>query len=503
MEVLQNLGFGLMIALTPINLIACTLGGIAGIIVGAMPGIGPVAGVALLLPLTFKMDPTTAIITLAALYYGNMFGSSISAILINIPGDAPSIMTALDGYQMSKKGRAGQALFMSFFSSFIAGLVGALLLAFLGTVLAEAALEFGPPEFAALIFLAMTLIGCILGDSVVKGLFASALGLLLSSIGTDSMMGLERMTFGSIELIGGVPFIAFIIGIFGLTQVIQTLANPILDFDKLTFPKITYKSSMLSKEEWKRSWPAIWRGTFVGFFAGTIPGCGVTTATFISYLTEKRVSKHPEEFGKGAIEGLASAEAANNSASIGAFAPLLCLGIPGSSTTAILLGGLMMWGLQPGPLLMVENKEFAWGLIASMITGDIILAIICFACLPLLGYILKVPNSILMPTIVVISIVSAYCLNNSVFDIGVMTVAGLLGYILERHSYPLAPLAMTLILGPTFETAVRQSFKISQGDISIFFTRPISLGMIVAAVVLVVSPIIYKTIKNNKKIILD
>lgn len=498
MDILQNLLYGLSIALTPENLLFCTLGGIAGILVGAMPGLGSVAGVALLLPLTFKMNPTTAIITLASIYYGNMFGGSISAILINIPGDAPAIMTALDGNMLAKKGRAGQALFTAFFSSFAGGLVGAVLLTFLGPLLAEVGLKFGPPEFAALIFLAMTSVGWVLGESPAKGLLATVFGLLLASIGSDSMSGVERMTFGSIDLIGGVPFIPFIIGVFGFSQVIATMACP-SSLNTQDIPKISYKSSLLSAAEWARTWPAVLRSTFLGFFVGLLPGSGATTASFISYIAAKKCGKHGHELGTGAVEGVASAEAANNAASIGAFAPLLSLGIPGSGTAAILLGGLMMWGLQPGPLLMTEHKDFAWGLIGSIFVGDVIIALICLAALPVLANLLRVPNSILMPAIVVVSMVGAYSFNNNSFDVFVMLIGGMIGYLFTLYKYPVAPLALTLVLGPSLETAMRQSFRISQGDVSVFFTRPISLGMFAAAALFVILPVLYKTVKNKQE----
>ena len=497
MENLQLLMQGFSIALTPENIIYCIGGGIIGIIVGALPGLGSVAGVALLLPLTFKMNPTTAIISLAALYYGNMFGGAISAILLNIPGDAPAVMTTLDGYSMAKKGRAGQALNISFYSSFIGGLVGAIMLTFAGPALANIGLKFGPPEMAALILLAMTSVGWVLGDNPAKGLLSTVLGLMIASIGVDSMQGTERMTFGILNLAGGIEFIPLVIGMFGFSQVIETITNndnnEIIKFDKLT-----YKNSWPNKEEWKRSTPASFIHGVVGFIVGLIPGSGATTAAFMSYIIEKKRSKHPEELGTGAPEGIAAPESSNNAASVGAFAPLVALGIPGSGTTAVLLGGLMMWGLQPGPLFMHNNPEVTWALFASMFTGNVLVAIICILTIPLLVNILTIPNSILAPIIIGISIVGSYSVNNSLFDVSVMIFAGVIGYILMKHDFPTATLVLAAILGPMLETSIRQSFLISQGSISIFFTRPLSLAFIIVTTIMFVLPIIKKLIFRKK-----
>lgn len=500
MENLQLLLQGFSVALTPENIFFCIGGGILGIIVGALPGLGPVAGVALLLPITFKMDPTTAIITLAALYYGTMFGGSISAILLNIPGDPASIMTTLDGYTLAKKGRAGQALNISFYSSFIGGLLGAFFLTFAGPALASVGLRFGPPEMAALILLAMICVGWVLGKNPVKGLLSTALGLMIASIGVDSMQGTERMTFGMLNLIGGVEFIPLVIGLFGFPEVINTLIYGSENSEIIKHEKLSYKNSWPSKEEWKRSTPASFIHGVLGFIIGLIPGAGSTTSVFISYIVEKKISKHPEELGKGAPEGIAAPESANNAASVGAFAPLLALGIPASGTAAVLLGGLMMWGLQPGPLFMQSNPEFSWALIASMFTGDLFIAVICILSIPILVNILKIPNSILMPLIISISIIGSYSVNNSVFDVYITIIGGIIGYIFTEHDFPLATLSLAVILGPTLETAIRQSFKISNGSISIFFSRPISLTLLLVAATIFILPIAIKFVNKRKKI---
>lgn len=489
MEILNYLLLGFGTALQPANLIFAFLGGIMGVIVGALPGLGSVAGVALLLPLTFKMNPTTAVIMLAALYYGNMFGGSISAILINIPGDSPAVMTALDGNQLAKQGKAGQALFMAFGASFCGGLMGIIILTLLGPLLAFFGLQFGPPEFAALIVLALTSIGWLLGDNPVKGVIAGAVGLLLATIGVDMIQGQPRFTFGLVNLSAGVPFIPFVIGLFGLSQVMLMLAHP-EEFvgEEQPYQKLSLKSSFPSPAEWARSAWTIVRSALLGFYIGLLPGSGATTAAFLSYIAEKRLNKHPERLGKGAIEGVAASEAANNAASIGAFAPLLSLGIPGSGTTAILLGGLMMWGLTPGPLLFKEAPDFVWGLIASMYIGNLLVAITCIVAIPFLIYILKVPRAVLAPIIVVICLLGAYSVNNSVFDLWVMVFAGLLGYFMNRFSFPVPALVLSLVLGPRLQTSIRQSFMMSHGSPFIFLTRPISLTLLLLAAFLMLLP---------------
>ena len=481
-------------------LLGAFFGGAMGVIVGALPGLGSAAGCALLLPLTFRMDPTTAIVTLCALYYGNMFGGGISAILINIPGDSPAVMTALDGYPLTKQGKPGKALFISFVASAIGGVIGAVILTMLGDLLANIGLAFGPPEIAMLIFLAMTSIGWVLGESPVKGLVSTFIGLLLASIGQDIVTGNPRMTFGSLNLFGGLSFIPIVIGLFGFSQIIGNIIN--MDAAEkqqvaIAVDKIRLRDSLPDRKDWARIIPATLRGSVLGFFIGLLPGSGATMAASLSYISEQRITRHKDEMGKGAVNGLAASESANNAASIGSFAPLLSLGIPGSATSAILLGGLMMWGLQPGPLFMTQNPEFSWSLIASMYVGDLLIAAMCILAIPVLVNILKVPLKVLTPIIVVVSIVGAYSVNQNIFDIFVMMVGGFAGHFMLKYKYPLAPLVLTLVLGPTFETSIRQSFLMSSGSAAIFFTRPLSMGLFVAALLLVLIPSITKAIKKK------
>jgi len=500
MESLQHLfnGFGLI--MNPAILLGALFGGILGVIVGALPGLGSAAGCALLLPLTFKMDPTMAIVTLCALYYGNMFGGCISSILINIPGDSPAVMAALDGYSLTKKGKPGKALLIAFIASFIGGLLGAIILTIMGDVLANIGLAFGPPEIAMLIFIAMTSIGWALGEAPVKGMISTFFGLLLATIGQDIVTGKARMTFGSVNLFGGLSFIPVVIGLFGFSQIIGNIMNMDEADSKqkaLTVGRIRLKDSLPTRTEWLRIIPASIRGSILGFFIGLLPGSGATMAASLSYITEKRVSKYRDEMGHGAVNGLAACESADNAASIGSFAPLLSLGIPGSATSAILLGGLLMWGLQPGPLFMKQNPEFSWSLIASMYVGDLMIALLCILTIPFLVNILKVPLRTLTPIIVVISVVGAYSVNQNPFDILVMIVFSFVGYFMQRYDYPLAPLVLTLVLGPTFETSIRQSFLMSYGSPAIFFTRPLSLGLFVVGASLIGIPAIANQIKKR------
>jgi len=374
-------GFGTALSLS--SILAAFVGAFLGLVVGAMPGIGSLAGTALLLPLTFGMDPTTAIIMLGALYFSNMYGGSFSAILLNIPGDSPAIMTALDGYPMTKNGGAGKALFSANLSSFIGGTIGIVLLTILGPALAKIGLRFGPAEIVSLLLLALTSIGWMLGDDPKKGLVATCMGVILALVGMDPTRGLARFTFSNVNLLGGLNFIPLVIGMFGFSQVMEMISNQ-QDFSFLGGTKLTIKESLLSKKEIKAILPTAVRGGVIGTFVGILPGAGATIASFISYMTNQRICKNGKNFGSGAIEGVAASESANNSAAAGAFAPLLSLGIPGSGTAAVLLGGLLMWGLKPGPQLFAQEPDFVWSLIASMYIANIICILIATAVIPFL-----------------------------------------------------------------------------------------------------------------------
>lgn len=492
---------GLQTACSPFNLLCCIVGGILGIFVGAMPGIGAVAGCSLLLPITYKMNPTAAIIMLAGIYYGNMYGGAYSAILLNIPGDSPAVCTAMEGYPMTKRGKAGKALYAANFSSFVGGTIGVIFLTILGPALARIGLKFGPAEMASLVFLALTSIGWMLGDSPVKGLVATGLGVMISSIGMDASSANFRYTFGFMGLLSGISFIPLVIGMFGFSQVIQMMhGDEIGDSADQYVGKLTFRDSRLSKKEMIGLLPQCVRTSMLGEFVGFLPGAGGTTSAFLAYMMERKINKNRANMGKdGSIEGVSASEAANNAAAVGAFIPLLSLGIPGSATTAVLLGGLLAWGLKPGPLLFQQQPEFVWGLIGSMYIGNIVCLICGLASIPILMKVLKIPKKVLAPIIIVVCIVGAYANSNNMFDVWIMLAAGVLSYWLQKHSYPITPVVLGFVLAPTFELKVRQALEISNCDMLVFLRSPISLFFLLFALILCLAPVIMKLVKKPKK----
>jgi putative tricarboxylic transport membrane protein len=495
MEVFQSLISGFSVALTFENFLAALIGAILGIVVGGLPGLGAVTGVALLLPLTFNMDPTTGIIMLAGIYYGCMYGGSYTAILVNIPGESSAITTALDGYPLAKKGLAGKALFTSNMSSFIGGTIGIIFLSFMGPFLAKIGLLFGPPEIACIILLALFSISMLFGENRRKGLIAAFVGILLATIGVDAMTGQSRFTFGELNLLSGISVIPLIIGMFGFAQVIELMAQKVNAND--VNAKITLKESFLNKKEMKRIFFPSVRTGILGSFVGIIPGAGATTGSMFSYILEKRIGKNRKEMGKGALEGVAASESGNNATAVGAFAPMLSLGIPSSGTTAVLLSGLIMWGLQPGPMLFKSNPDFVWGLISSMYIGNIISLLASLAIIPLLIYFIRIPNAILIPIITILCIIGGYTEQNNMFDVWVVLVAGAIAFIMSIYHYPIAPLLMAFVLTPMFETSIRQSFNISNGDPSIFLRGPITITVLMLVVLLLISPIFKKLLKKK------
>ena len=484
METLQQLLMGFSVALTPLNLLYCLLGTAAGTIIGALPGIGPSAGIAILLPLTFGMNPTSAMILMAGIYYGAMYGGTITSVLINVPGESSSVMTTLDGYQMALKGRAGAALGIAAIGSFIAGTISVALLMLVAVPLVKVALAFGPPEYFALMLMGLTTISGLSGGSMLKAILVTFLGLLISTPGMDAFSGHPRLTFDFPELMDGINFLVVAVGLFGIGEVLHTAERTLA----LEFVTTTITGIWPTSEDWRRSWKPITRGTVIGFIVGVLPGAGATIASFLSYAAEKRASKHPEEFGRGAIEGVAGPESANNSSTGGAMVPLLTLGIPGSGTTAIMLGALMMFGLQPGPLLFQKNPEFVWGVIASMYIGNVMLVIMNIACIPLFIQILKIPYAMLMPLIIIFSTVGVYAVDNSLFDVGMLYVFGIAGYFMKKFDLPPAPLVLSVVLGPLMERALRQSLTMSLGSPDIFYTRPICAGLLLLALAMLLYP---------------
>jgi putative tricarboxylic transport membrane protein len=481
------------------NLLACLLGAILGLIVGAMPGIGSLAGCALLLPLTYKFNPTTAIIMLGALYYSNMYGGAFSAILLNIPGDSPAVMTSLDGYPMAtRRGRPGQALFTSNLSSFIGGTIGMIILTFTGPALAQLGLLFGPSEMTALLLVAMTSVGWLVGENPIKGIIVTMFGIVLASIGMDTLTGSPRYNFGSLYLMGGIPFLPFVIGSVGFAQVIKIMAERNKTDSVAIKAKLTIRGSFLTRSDVLRILPPAIRSGFLGTFVGVLPGAGATTGAFLGYAAQKAF-KNKEPLGTGAVEGIAACEAANNAAAAGAFAPLLALGLPGSGTGAVLLGGLIMWGLNPGPLLFTQSPEFAWGLISSLFLANILTLAIAMCIIPFLVKILSVPVKLMIPLITVVCFAGSYSATNSMYGVLVMLLAGMAGYILDENKYPIAPMLLAFVLEPMLEFNMRKAFIASQGSVGIFFTRPITLTLMLIFFLLILFPIVKGIIRKVRK----
>ncbi len=483
---IEHLLNGFATALTFTNLLYCFFGVTMGTIIGVLPGIGPVAGTAMLIPFTFGMNPTTAIIMLAGIYYGAMYGGSTTSILVNLPGESSSVMTCLDGYQMGQHGRAGAALGISAIGSFIAGTLSVLGLMLLAPPLAALAIRFGPPEYFSLMALGMTLVISLVGDSLVKGLIAGAFGIFLGTIGMDPTTGIERFSYGIPTLLDGLSFVSVSVGLFALSEVFE-----MAEYSTKAPVYVDKISNLLpNREDWKRSIMPILRGSAIGFFASCMPGSGATVASMLAYATEKKISKHPEKFGTGIIEGVAAPESANNAATGGAMIPLLVLGVPGSATAAIMMGALLVHGMRPGPLLLEKHPDFFWAIIASMYIGNVMLLILNLPFVGVWARMLKIPHAILIPLILSISSVGVFTVNNNLIEVWIMLLFGVIGYFMKKFGFPPAPVILALILTPLMENALQQSLQMSHQDISIFFTRPISLALMCLAGVSLLSPLL-------------
>jgi len=485
-EVLQNVGYGFQVALQPLNLMYCFIGVLIGTLVGVLPGLGPAAAIALLLPTTFKVNPVSATIMLAGIYYGAMYGGSTTSILVNIPGEAASVVTCLDGYQMAQKGRAGPALGIAAFGSFIAGTFAVIALTCVGPFLSNLALKFGPPEYFSLMIVGITVLTYLSSGSMVKALLMAGVGLILSGVGMDTISGQYRFTFNIQSLLNGVGVVPVAMGLFGISEVLLNLETEI----KREILTTRVRNLFPTLKDWAVSIWSIIRGSILGFFLGILPGGGAVIASFASYAIEKKVSKHPEEFGKGAIQGVAGPEAANNAGAGGSFIPLLTLGIPANPVMAILLGALMIHGLQPGPLLMKDAPDLFWGTIVSMYIGNGMLLVLNLPLIPMWVKVLKVPYYLLYPLILLFCLIGAYSLSNSVADVIAMLIFGILGFLMKRFRYEGAPLILALVLGQKLETNLRRSLIMARGDFSIFISRPISLGFLITAALLLLIPII-------------
>ena len=478
-------GFG--VALTPFNLMLMFVGVILGVVIGVLPGLGGANGVAILLPLTFTMPPTSAIIMLSCIYWGALFGGAITSILFNIPGEPWSVATTFDGYPLAQKGRAGSALAAAFTSSFVGALVAVILITFLSPVVASFALQFGPPEFFSVYLLTFcAFVGMSKGQAL-KTIASMMIGFALAAVGLDTVTGQLRLTFGFTELLKGFDFLIAVIGLFGIGEILLTLEEG-LAF-KGAKAKINLKVVLETWRELPRYWMTSLRSSAVGCFMGIVPG-GATPASFMSYGVAKRFSKDGEKFGTGQIEGVVAPETAAHAAGTSALLPMLTLGVPGSPTAAVLLGGLLIWGLQPGPLLFQEQKEFVWGLIASMYLGNIAGLIVVLTCVPLFAAILRIPFAIIAPVIIVICAIGAYTVHTSMFDVYLMLVFGVAGYIMRKLDYPLAPLVLALVLGDRAEDSFRQSMLMSQGDMSVLFSNALVGGLTGLALLMLFWPLI-------------
>ena len=481
---------GFAVALQPMNLLWCFLGVVLGTVIGVMPGLGPPATIAMLLPLTFLMNPASAMIMLAGIYYGAKYGGSTTSILLNVPGESASVATCFDGYQMARKGRAGAALGIAAIASFIAGTVGVLGLMLIAPPLAKMALAFSSPEYFALMALGLAMVVLLAGRSMVKALLAMLVGLWLAGIGTDLFSQTSRFTFGQMELLSGVDFVVVAIGVFAIGEVLTNMEGREAA-KALPVPK-GIRNLLPTLQDLKDSRFAFANGSLVGFLIGVLPGAGSTIASFISYGVEKAVSRRPGEFGHGAVEGVAAPEAANNSETGGALVPLLTLGIPGSTTTAILLAALVLWGFKPGPLFISENPALFWGLVASMYIGNVMLLVLNLPLVPLFAQVLRAPGYVLYPAVFGVSMVGVYSVSGSLFDLGLLAGFGLLGYLMRKLDYPAAPLILGLVLGAALERALRQSLMMSEGSLSILVTRPISAAMLLLALLILLIPLFNK-----------
>jgi putative tricarboxylic transport membrane protein len=483
----ENLLVGFQVAITPFNLGMAIVGILLGTIIGVLPGLGGANGVAILLPLTFTMPPTSAIILLTCIYWGALFGGAITSILFNIPGEPWSVATTLDGYPMAKQGRGAQALTAAFTSSFIGAAFAIVLVSFFALPLAELALRFGPPEFFAIQLLTFSSFIGLGGGNPVKSFASIMIGFILATVGLDVITGKLRLTFGSVELMRGFSFIVAVIGLFGLGEIFLTVEEG-LQFRGVT-PRVRFREMLATWRELLGYWRTFIRGALIGFWMGFKPG-GATPASFMSYGFARRFSRHPEKFGTGVLEGVVAPETAAHAAGVAALLPMITLGIPGSPTAAVMLGGLLIWGLQPGPMLFIEKPDFVWGLIASMYTGNVIGVVMVLAFVPFFAGILRIPFAILTPLIVFVCAIGAYAVSNSMLDVWYMLLFGVIGYVFKKLDYPLAPLVLALVLGDLAESALRQSLIISQGSLLIFFESPIAAVITAAALLLFALPVL-------------
>ncbi|MGO4890003.1 tripartite tricarboxylate transporter permease [Anaerobacillus sp. MEB173] len=495
-DLIANLGLGLSVAITPINILFLIIGALVGMIVGLFPGFGPAAGIAILIPMTFGLEPTTAIIMLAGIYYGSMYGGTITSILINTPGEAATVASTLDGYPLARKGRACPALVMQALASFIGGTIGVILICSLAPMLANFASSFGPVEYFLIILFGLLLLTTMMGENKLNGVISALFGFAIAMVGVDVISGAQRFTFGSPELIGGIYFVPVAIGLFGIGELLYCIYTGQhkrqVERIRLTFRS---KDFWPSTKDYLESKFTVLRGSIIGFVAGVLPGSGATIGSIMGYSIEKKIAKDSEKFGKGEMRGLVAPEAANNAASSGAMVPLLSLGIPGSGATAVLLGALMIWGLQPGPMLMETNPEFAWGLIGSMYLGNVILVVLNIIAIPLFVKFLDIPYRYIIPVIVILCVIGTYTLHASMIETWLLLGMGLIGFCMKLYGYSPAAVVLALVLGSMAENSLLQSLIISDGSLGIFVARPISIVLTTIILSIIILPIIFKLVR--------
>ncbi|HEX2964636.1 MAG TPA: tripartite tricarboxylate transporter permease [Syntrophorhabdaceae bacterium] len=497
MDVINGLFTGFSSLMHLDILFYCFVGVFVGTLIGVLPGIGPVGAMSILLPSTFGLSPAASVVMLAGIYYGAMYGGSTTSILVNIPGEAASVVTCLDGYQMAKKGRAGPALGISALGSFIGGTIAIVLLMFLVFPLAATAVKFGPAEYFAVVCLSMTLLTYLSAGSVINSIIMIFFGLIIGCVGMDPIEAIPRFHFGTTTLLDGFGLVPVVMGLFGISEVLMNIANP----EERVILKAEIRNLLPNLEDWKRAIAPILRGSVMGFFLGILPGGGAVMSTFLSYTVEKKLSKHPQDFGTGIIEGVAGPETANNAAAGGAFVPMLALGIPPNPIMALLLGALIIHGVNPGPLLVSQHPDIFWGVIASMYVGNAMLLVLN---LPLVGMwikILKVPYRLLMPLILLCCLVGSFATNNNVMDIVIMIAFGVIGYILRKNEFELAPFVLALILGPLMEKNFRNALIISDGSFMIFLTKPITATVLGISALILLSTCFSSYKKTKKRVI--
>jgi putative tricarboxylic transport membrane protein len=496
MDTLSQLANGFAIALTPMNLMWCFIGVTVGTAIGVLPGLGPALTIALLLPLTYKVDPTAAFILFAGIYYGAMYGGSTTSILLNTPGESATIVTALEGNKMARNGRAGAALATAAIGSFVAGTIGTIGLTFLAGPVVAFALKFGPAEYFSLMILAFVTVSAVLGNSAVRGLTSLGIGIFLGMIGIDLQTGQSRFTFGLVELLDGINVIVVAVGLFAIGETLYLAAH------RKSGPQevLTVKDSIwMSRADWKRSWKPWIRGSLLGFPIGAMPAGGAEIPTFLSYWMEKRLSKHPEEFGKGAIEGVAGPEAANNASAAGVLVPMLALGLPTSATAAIMMSAFQSYGINPGPQLLQTQSALVWGLIASLYIGNIMLLVLNLPLVGLWVKILRIPEPLLYAGILVFATIGTYGISQSVVDLYLLYAMGIMGFLMRRFDFPTAPVIIGMILGPLAEQEFRRAMTISQGDLMIFIEKPLSLTLLLLALVAAATPTILMLVARSRQ----